>query len=116
MKQVRQLMVALLLGGLVWTVALANAEEELPADYQLTSPSDTGEPRSVTRLITLARYLSDKLDQAGGKDSPVCYRNCLTAGLNEAQKCLNVMGTYAATESCERDAAWALSQCDSKCE
>lgn len=116
MKQVRQVMAALLLGGLVWTAAIANAEEGLPADYKLTTPSDTGASTSVTRLITLARYLSNKLDQAGGKDSPICYRNCLTVALNEALKCMNDMGTFAATESCERNAAWAISQCDAKCQ
>jgi len=116
MKQVRQVIVALLLGGLVWIVAAANAEEGLPADYQLTSPSGTGEPRYITRLITLSRYLNNKLDQAGGKDSSICYRNCLTIAFNEAQKCMDTMGTYSATESCERDAAGAISQCDPKCQ
>jgi hypothetical protein len=116
MKQIRQIVVALFLGGLVWTMATVGAEEGIPADYKLTSPPNVKAPTNITRLVTLARYLNDKLNEAGGKNSPKCYHNCLTVALNEVQTCMNAMGTFADTESCERDAAWAISQCDPKCE
>ncbi len=116
MKHLRQIVVTLFLGGLVWTMAAVGAEEGIPADYKLTSPPNVKAPTTIPRLITLARYLSDKLNEAGGKDSPVCYRSCLTVALNESQKCMNDMGTFIDTESCERDAAWAISQCDPKCQ
>ncbi len=114
MKWVSGVLAVMLLGGLAWTLTV-RAQEGVPGDYKLTTPSGPGEPRSISRLLTLARYLNDKLKKAGGENSPMCYRNCLTVALNEAQRCLDARGTFLATEPCEREAAWAIYRCNPEC-
>jgi hypothetical protein len=59
--------------------------------------------------------MNAKLDAAGGNDSPMCYRNCLTVPLNDILTCLETKNNYAASESCEKDAAQKMAVCDPKC-
>ena len=92
------------------------ADGGYPADFKLSKPSTTGETNVLARFGAVATYMNDKLNAAGGKDSPQCYRNCLTVGVNDVLKCIETKNTYAGSESCEKDGAQKMSSCDPKCQ
>ena len=104
----------LLLAALAFTTKLS-ADDNYPADYKPSKPEKIEEATVLTRVFAVSTYMTDKIDAAGGKESPICYRNCLTAALNEALQCTESKGTYANSESCERDAAQKMHACDPKC-
>lgn len=87
-----------------------------PSDYKPSKPAEKGDTNVLARVLAVAGYMTTKIDAAGGKDSPVCYRNCLTVALNDALKCTESKGSYTASESCEQDAAQKMSTCDPKCQ
>jgi hypothetical protein len=92
------------------------AEEGYPADYKPSKPAATGETNVLARFGAIVTYMNDKLNATGGKDSPQCYRNCLTSGMNSVLTCIETKNTYATSESCEKDGAQKLSVCDPKCQ
>jgi len=92
------------------------ADSGYPADYKPSKPAATGETNVLARFGSIVTYMNDKLNAAGGKDSPQCYRNCLTAGMNGVLTCIELKNTYAKSESCEQDGAQKLSVCDPKCQ
>lgn len=100
---------------LFWTVGVF-AEGKYPADYKPSKPAATGETNVLTRIFAVSTYMTDKITAAGGKDSPICYRNCLTVGMNDALKCTESMSSYVSSEVCEVTAAQKMSVCDPKCQ
>lgn len=97
-------------------VLSAAAEGGYPADYKPSKPAASGETNVLARFGSIVAYMNDKLNATGGKDSPVCYRSCLTAGMNEVLKCIETKSTYASSESCEKDGSQKMSACDPKCQ
>ena len=106
-KRMTGLICGALLGGLLFSAAKAPAEGGYPPDYK---PS---QPAAVAAVTT---YTTDKLNTAGGQDSPRCFRDCLTVPFNEFLKCLETKSGYAASESCEQDTAQKMSSCNPKCQ
>ena len=109
-----------ILSGAVFIASLApiarvQAESGYPADYKASKPVEKGETNVLTRVIAVATYMNDKLTAAGGENSPVCYRNCVTVPYNDVLKCIETKGGYVASESCEKDAASKMAACDPKC-
>jgi hypothetical protein len=103
--------------GLFCSLAhFVSAEEGYPADYKASKPAEKGETSVLNRVLAVATYMNDKLIAAGGKDSPVCYRNCVTIPYNDVLKCTEAKGSYVASESCEKDAANKMAACDPKCQ
>src|SRR5919197_5031475 len=100
-KRMTGLICAALLGGLLFCAAGAQAEDSYPPDYKPSKPAEKGETNVLARLTAVTTYMSDKLNTAGGKESPICYRNCLTVPFNELLKCLETKNSYAVSESCE---------------
>ncbi len=94
---------------------LVFSEDGYPADYKPSKPAEKGETNVISRMIAVATYMNDKLTAAGGKDSPLCYRNCVTIPYNDIIKCTEAKGSYAASESCEKEAAGKMAACDPKC-
>jgi hypothetical protein len=105
-----------LLSGLLFSPLGIYAEEGYPPDYQLSKPTEKGDTNVLSRALAISTYMTDKLNAAGGQDSPMCYRNCLTIPLNDVLKCVETKATYAASESCEKDAAQQMAACDPKCQ
>ena len=70
---------------------------------------------NVPSALHDSAYMTDKLNADGGNDSPMCYRNCITVPFNDVLKCLEAKGSYATSESCEKDAAGKIAACDPKC-
>jgi len=99
---------------LFWTIGVF-AEGKYPADYKPSKPAATGETNVLARIFAISTYMTDKITAAGGKDSPVCYRNCITTGYNDALKCSESMGSYVASETCEVTAAQKMSVCNPQC-
>lgn len=99
---------------LFWTVRVF-AEEKYPADYKPSKPAATGETNVLARVFAISTYMTDKISAAGGKESPVCYRNCMTTALNDTLKCTETMSSYVSSESCEVTGAQKMSTCDPKC-
>ena len=97
--------VGTILVAIFFIVVTASAEGEYPAGYTPSKPAAQGETNVLARFGAIVTYMNDKLTATGGKDSPQCYRNCLTAGMNEVLKCIEVKNTYASSESCEKDGA-----------
>src|SRR5262245_3088461 len=93
-----------------------SADSGYPADFKPSKPTAAGETNVLVRFGAVATYMNDKLNAAGGKDSPQCYRNCLTVGVNDVLKCIEIKNTYAGSESCEKDGAQKMSNCDPKCQ
>ncbi len=91
------------------------AEDGYPADYTPSTPAEGGGRKSLDRVFAVAAYMTDKLEAAGGEQSPECYRACLTIPLNESIACAEANDTYAGSESCERDAAQKMAACDPQC-
>jgi hypothetical protein len=100
---------------LFWTVGVF-AEGKYPADYKPSKPAATGETNVLVRVFAISTYMTDKINAAGGKESPVCYRNCMTTALNDALKCTESMSSYASSETCEVTGAQKMSTCDPKCQ
>ena len=109
-----------IIGGIVlgatlfWTVGVF-AEGKYPADYKPSKPAATGETNVLVRVFAISTYMTDKINAAGGKESPVCYRNCMTTALNDALKCTESMSSYVSSETCEVTGAQKMSTCDPKC-
>ena len=92
------------------------ADGEYPADFKPSKPSATGETNVLARFGAVTTYMNDKLNAAGGQNSPQCYRNCLTVGVNDVLKCIEIKNTYTGSESCEKEGAQKMSNCDPKCQ
>jgi hypothetical protein len=92
------------------------ADNEYPADFKPSKPAATGETNVLARFGAVTTYMNDKLNAAGGEKSPQCYRNCLTVGVNDVLKCIEIKNTYASSEACEKDGAQKMSLCDPKCQ
>ena len=112
---------SILVAGIFWgtsflVIAASYADSTYPAGYTPSKPAAQGETNVLARFGAIVTYMNDKLNASGGKDSPVCYRSCLTAGMNEVLKCIESKGTYASSESCEKDGAQKMSGCDPKCQ
>ena len=103
------------LGALFLPTNIVSAADGYPSDYKPSKPAEKGETNVINRVAAISTYMSDKLTAAGGKDSPMCYRNCITIPFNEVLKCIEAKGSYAASESCEKDAAGKMAVCDPKC-
>ena len=118
LRRVREIVLAT---GITLVISLslvlsAFAQDSYPADYKPSKPAATGETNVLARFGSVVTYMNDKLNATGGKDSPQCYRNCLTAGMNDVLKCIETKNTYASSESCEKDGAQKMSVCDPKCQ
>lgn len=115
-KRMRGFVCGVLLSGLLCPPIAARAQDGYPPDYTPSKPAETGETNVLTRALAISDYMTNKLNAAGGQDSPLCYRNCLTVHLNDVLKCIEAKATYAASESCEKDAARKMAACDPKCQ
>lgn len=104
------------LGTLWGPISMVFAADGYPADYKPSTPAEKGETNILNRAIAIATYMNDKLTAAGGNDSPMCYRNCITVPYNDVLKCMEAKGSYAASESCEKDAAAKMAACDPQCQ
>jgi hypothetical protein len=91
------------------------AEGKYPADYKPSKPAEQGETNLLARVFAVSTYMTDKINAAGGKDSPVCYRNCMTTALNDVLKCTENLSSYASSETCEMTGAQKMNTCDPKC-
>ena len=105
----------IVLGATLFSTGGVFAEGKYPADYKPSKPAATGETNVLARVFAISTYMTDKITAAGGKDSPVCYRNCMTTALNDALKCTETMSSYVASETCEVTSAQKMSTCDPKC-
>ncbi len=115
-KRMNGLVLAVLVGGsLYWTVGVYG-EGGYPPDYKPSEPAEKGDTNVLARLAAVSTYMTDKLNAAGGNDSPICYRNCLTIAMNDVLNCLETKSTYAASESCEQDSAQKMAACNPKCQ
>ncbi|MGE0680453.1 MAG: hypothetical protein AB7P69_06035 [Candidatus Binatia bacterium] len=102
--------------GALWNPTIpVLAADGYPADYKPSTPAEKGETNILNRAVAIATYMNDKLTAAGGNDSAMCYRNCITIPYNDVLKCMEAKGSYAASESCEKDAANKMAACDPKC-
>jgi hypothetical protein len=115
-KRIRRFACGVLLSGLLWSSLAARAQDGYPSDYKPSKPAEKGDTNVLARAFAISDYMTDKLNAAGGQNSPVCYRNCLTAHLNDVLKCIETKATYAASESCEKDAARKMAACDPRCQ
>jgi hypothetical protein len=115
-KLTRFILCGAFLGALSGAASQGFAAEGYPADYKPSKPAEKGETNILNRVIAVATYMNDKLATAGGQDSPICYRNCITIPYNDVLKCIEAKGSYAASESCEKDAANKMAACDPKCQ
>lgn len=118
-KSVRSLVYGVLCGillgmSLVYT-GVADAQDGYPEGYAPSEATEQGETNVLARFGAVTTYMNDKLEAAGGNNSPVCFRNCLTVPVNDILDCLEKNNTYATSESCEEDAASKMAACDSKC-
>ena len=103
--------------GVLWEpTSWVFAADGYPTDYKASAPAAKGETNILNRAIAIATYMNDKLTTAGGNDSPMCYRNCITIPYNDILKCMEAKGSYVASESCEKDAATKMAACDPKCQ
>ena len=92
------------------------AQEGYPEGYAPSEPAAEGGTNVLARFAAITGYMNDKLEAAGGNDSPICYRNCLTVPVNDILDCLEKNNTYETSESCEQDAANKMAVCDPKCQ
>ncbi len=106
---------ALVSGSLGWAAGVYG-EGGYPPDYKPSKPAEKGDTNVLARALAVSAYMTDKLNAAGGNDSPMCYRNCLTISLNDILKCLETKSSYTASESCEQDAAQKIAVCNPKCQ
>jgi len=115
-KRLNGLVVAALVGGALFSAAGVYGEGGYPPDYKPSKPAEKGDTNALARVLAVSTYMTDKLNAVGGNDSPMCYRNCLTISLNDVLKCLETKSSYAASESCEQDAAQKMAACNPKCQ
>lgn len=115
-KKIITLTTGLLLGTALFLAAGVLAEGQYPADYKPSKPAEQGQTNVLTRVFAISTYMTDKINAAGGKDSPVCYRNCMTSALNDVLKCTESMSTYTSSETCEVTGAQKMGTCDPKCQ
>ncbi|MCS6925019.1 MAG: hypothetical protein NZ578_03855 [Candidatus Binatia bacterium] len=115
-KRIRGVVYGVLLSGLVCSPVAVRAQDGYPPDYKPSKPAEKGDTNVLTRALAISDYMTQKLNAAGGQNSPLCYRNCLTVHLNDVLKCIETKTTYAASESCERDGARKMAACDPKCQ
>jgi len=116
LKKIITLTVRVLFGATLFWVGGVIAEGQYPADYKPSKPAEQGQTNVLTRVFAISTYMTDKINAAGGKDSPVCYRNCMTTALNDVLKCTESMSTYVSSETCETTGAQKMSSCDPKCQ
>jgi hypothetical protein len=95
---------------------VATAQEGYPEGYTPSEPAAEGGTNVLARFAAVSTYMTDKLEAAGGNDSPICYRNCLTVPVNDILDCIEKNNTYETSESCELDAANKMAACDPKCQ
>jgi hypothetical protein len=115
-KRMHELVAAALVGGALFYAVGVYGEGGYPPDYKPSKPAEKGDTNVLARLAAVSTYMTDKLNAAGGNDSPTCYRNCLTISFNDVLKCLESKNTYAASESCEQDSAQKIAACNPKCQ
>ena len=119
-KPVRSLVYGVLCGVILGMslacTGVAAAQEGYPEGYTPSKAAEQGETNVLARFGAVSTYMNGKLEAAGGNDSPVCYRNCLTVPVNDILDCLEKNNTYATSESCEKDAAQKMSACNAKCQ
>ena len=92
------------------------AQDGYPEGYSPSEPEAEGGTNVLARFAAGSTYMTDKLEAAGGNDSPVCYRNCMTVPINDILDCLEKNNTYETSESCELDAANKMAACDPQCQ
>jgi len=105
-----------LLGGLLYATGGIAIAGDYPPDYKPSKPVAQGETNVLKRFGAVNDYVTEKLNAAGGVNSPVCYRSCMTAPLNAIIKCLETKTTYVGSEACEQSAAQMVAACDPKCQ
>lgn len=115
-RKQNRLMLGTLLGGLLCATIGVSTAGDYPPDYKPSKPVAQGETNVLKRFGAVNDYVTEKLNAAGGINSPVCYRSCMTAPLNEIIKCLETKTTYTTSESCEQSAAQRVAVCDPKCQ
>ena len=115
-KSMKGLLMGTLVGWSLFCTAGAFADDGYPPDYKPSKPAEKGETNVLSRVLAVSTYMTDKLNAAGGQNSPMCYRNCVTVSLNDVLKCTESKNTYATSEGCERDAAQKIAACDPKCQ
>ncbi|MGH8005431.1 MAG: hypothetical protein ACREQ3_00280 [Candidatus Binatia bacterium] len=117
-NRIKGLMLGLFLGGLLCSTVGISTAGDYPPDYKPSKPVARGEAETnvLKRFGAVNDYVTERLNAAGGSDSPACFRSCMTAPLNEIIKCLETKTTYATSESCEQDAAQKVAACDPKCQ
>ncbi|HKA56488.1 MAG TPA: hypothetical protein VKJ47_22815 [Candidatus Binatia bacterium] len=115
-KWVRELVVAALMGGALYSAAGVYGEGGYPPDYKPSQPAEKGDTNVLARVLAVSTYMNDKLNAAGGPNSPMCYRNCLTVSFNDVLKCTEAKSSYATSEGCEQDAAQKIAACNPKCQ
>src|SRR5262245_35252600 len=115
-KKIITLIIVVLLGAAPFWTAGVLAEGQYPVDYKPSKPAEQGQTNVLTRVFAISTYMTDKINAAGGKESPVCYRNCMTSALNDVLKGTETMSTYVASEPCETTGAQKMSTCNPKCQ
>ena len=115
-KKIITLTAGMLLSTALFWMASVLAEGQYPADYKPSKPAEQGQTNVLTRVFAISTYMTDKITAAGGKDSPVCYRNCMTSALNDVLKCTESMSTYVSSETCEMTGAQKMGTCNPKCQ
>jgi len=110
--------VGLLLGSLLCCTVEISTAGDYPPDYKPSKPVAQGEAATnvLKRFGAVNDYVTERLNAAGGINSPVCFRSCMTAPLNNIIRCLETKTTYATSESCEETAAQKVAACDPKCQ
>ena len=114
--RVRELVIAALVCGALFSAAGVYGEGNYPPDYKPSKPAEKGDTNVLVRLLAVSTYMNDKLSAAGGNTSPMCYRNCLTTAMNDVLKCLETKSTYVTSESCEQDSSQKMAACNPKCQ
>lgn len=120
-QPIRSLAYAIVLGVAVAGIGLiapgvVAAQDGYPEGYSPSEPAAEGGTNVLARFAAVSTYMTDKLEAAGGNDSPVCYRNCMTVPINDILDCLEKNNTYETSESCELDAANKMAACDPQCQ
>jgi len=115
-KRVHEVVVAALVSGALFSAIGVYGEGSYPSDYKPSKPAEKGDTSVLARFAAVSTYMNDKLNAAGGNDSPLCYRNCLTVAMNDVLKCLETKTTYVASESCEQDSSQKMAACNPKCQ
>lgn len=118
-KSVRNLVYGVLCGLLLGTslvdTGVAAAQDRYPEGYAPSEAAKQGDTNVLARFGAVSAYMNNKLEAAGGNDSPICFRNCMTVPVNDILDCLEKNNTYATSESCEKNAANKMAACDPKC-